>query len=98
MRAGGPELDIVVWKAASASAEIAEKRAEKLFMQAAQADLHLALVQLPLSWFEGAEVNAIKTDRSVTCLRSVLMKPEHLDWLDPIGERLSAAYAEVMRE
>jgi hypothetical protein len=27
----------------------------------------------------------------VTCLRSVLMKPEHLLWLDQIGQRLDAA-------
>jgi hypothetical protein len=27
----------------------------------------------------------------VTCLRSVLMKPEHLLWLDQISQRLDAA-------
>jgi hypothetical protein len=31
----------------------------------------------------------------VTCLRSVLMKPEHLDWVDGIWERLQAANREV---
>jgi hypothetical protein len=28
---------------------------------------------------------------TVTCLRSVLMKPEHLLWLDQISQRLDAA-------
>ena len=32
----------------------------------------------------------------VTCLRSVLMKPEHETWLERIWERLAAASAEVM--
>jgi hypothetical protein len=32
----------------------------------------------------------------VTCLRSVLMKPEHKAWLDQIWEKLIAGSAEVM--
>ena len=32
----------------------------------------------------------------VTCLRSVLMKPEHEAWLGEIWERLSAACGEVL--
>jgi hypothetical protein len=32
----------------------------------------------------------------VTCLRSVLMKPEHEAWLDRIWERLTASCDEVM--
>jgi len=38
----------------------------------------------------GASNNA----EMVTCLRSVLMKPEHEAWLGRIWERLSAACAE----
>jgi len=30
---------------------------------------------------------------SVTCLRSVFMKPEHRDWLDPIIQILEASAA-----
>jgi len=32
----------------------------------------------------------------VTCLRSVLMKPEHLAWLDEIWSRLSAATQDIV--
>jgi tyrosine decarboxylase / aspartate 1-decarboxylase len=32
----------------------------------------------------------------VTCLRSVLMKPEHEAWVDAIWERLTAACGEVL--
>jgi hypothetical protein len=33
----------------------------------------------------------IEPQTTLTCLRSVLMKPEHLLWLDQIWERLEAA-------
>lgn len=88
MSAGGPELDIVVWKVHEDSPERASVLAHKVFDQAAEKHLHLALVQLPQSWFAGS---AAGNREWVTCLRSVLMKPEHETWLDKIWERLSAA-------
>jgi len=56
---------------------------------------------LPLKWFEPAtglepESLAAKGAGLVTCLRSVLMKPEHEAWLDRIWERLTASCDEVM--
>jgi tyrosine decarboxylase/aspartate 1-decarboxylase len=90
----GPELDIVVWKLKAENAERASERARKAFDACAARGLHLALVQLPESWF-GAPDRAKKGGASVTCLRSVMMKPEHEAWLDEIWERLSAACAEV---
>ncbi len=39
----------------------------------------------------------MKCDRkTLTCLRSVRMKPEHLDWVERIWELLSAATTEVL--
>jgi tyrosine decarboxylase/aspartate 1-decarboxylase len=32
----------------------------------------------------------------MTCLRSVLMKPEHLEWIPRIWDELSAATSEVL--
>jgi len=61
--------------------------------------LHLALVELPLAWFEpAAGVDTAGPSGLVTCLRSVLMKPEHLEWMDRIWDRFSAACAEVLGE
>jgi glutamate/tyrosine decarboxylase-like PLP-dependent enzyme len=94
LAAGVPELDIVVWKVAAQTAAQASARAEKIFAACAVQNLHLALVQLPLTWFEGGSVNAIISAPTVTCLRSVLMKPEHQAWLDEIWQRLAAATAE----
>ena len=97
LAAGAPELDIVVWKLKAETPERASALAQAVFAACAKRDLHLALVQLPLSWFEprGGRPNG---DEMVTCLRSVLMKPEHLAWLDGIWERLSAATDEVLGE
>jgi len=90
---GGPELDIVVWRAAAETAEQASEMAGRIFARCADLDLHLALVQLPQSWFEfGMGVQS--GTQTVTCLRSVLMKPEHEAWLDPIWDRLNAAAGE----
>lgn len=88
LAAGRPELDIVVWKAKAESVVEASEEAQKIFDLCAERDLHLALVQLPHSWFG---VSGDMEGAGVTCLRSVLMKPEHETWLDQIWERLSAA-------
>jgi glutamate/tyrosine decarboxylase-like PLP-dependent enzyme len=100
---GAPELDIVVWKVRAESAERASELAQRIFAACAARDLHLALVELPRSWFQSEpgveqESHAAKGAGLVTCLRSVLMKPEHEVWLDRIWERLTEGCAEVMGE
>jgi len=90
---GEPELDIVVWAVQAADALQASDRAKKVFDVATTHDLHLALVQLPQSWFGSGPGWSGSHGEYVTCLRSVLMKPEHEAWLDAIWERLTAACA-----
>jgi tyrosine decarboxylase/aspartate 1-decarboxylase len=84
-----PELDIVVWQVLAGSASQNSALAQRIFDQCAALNLHLALVQLPGAMFTGQAVAG--SDATVTCLRSVLMKPEHAEWLDAIWERLTAA-------
>ena len=91
---GPPELDIVVWKVSAATVERSSELAQQTFVACATRDLHLALVQLPQSWFQAPADRGGSTSRSyVTCLRSVLMKPEHQPWLETIWEKLTAATA-----
>lgn len=92
LSAGRPELDIVVWKRTAPSVEESSKLARETFAACATRDLHLALVQLPHSWF-GPPGRELKDSEAglITCLRSVLMKPEHESWLDRIWDRLSGA-------
>ena len=95
LAAGQPELDIVVWAALrAADPRSSSEQAQKVFDACAQRGLHLALVQLPGSWF-GLPGSADKPGEMITCLRSVLMKPEHEEWIGEIWERLSAAYGEI---
>lgn len=82
-----PELDIVVWAVAAPTAVDASAKAKDLFEKAADRDLHLAMIELPLAMIDPA--GTMVADRStVTCLRSVLMKPEHVDWVPGIWEIL----------
>src|ERR1017187_5761975 len=95
---GAPELDIVVWKLGAETPAEASELAQDIFAACATRDLHLALVQLPLSWFQPADCDGSSSDVGlVTCLRSVLMKPEHDAWLERIWERLMGASAEVFK-
>jgi len=92
-----PELDILTWAVNAPTVEESSRLAQQVFDRAAKRDLHLALVQLPVaSLRKGSEQpRQIWTDSSdnakVTCLRSVLMKPEHLEWVDEIWKRLDLA-------
>lgn len=88
-----PELDIVFWTVRAATGADSSRLARAVFAAAAREGLHLALAELPAAFLgDGAPRGAA----TVTCLRSVLMKPEHLDWLDAIWERLSAATDRVL--
>ena len=92
LSAGAPELDIVVWKIAASSPEESSHRAQRIFDRCARRNLHLALVQLPEPWFESASsAGAQEENPMVTCLRSVMMKPEHEEWLDIIWQEYQAA-------
>jgi glutamate/tyrosine decarboxylase-like PLP-dependent enzyme len=92
--ASPPQLDILFWAVRAATPEASSALAQLIFDEAARRDLHLALATLPVrffpqgSWQDSPQINPQTT---VTCLRSVLMKPEHLLWLDQIGQRLDAA-------
>ena len=90
-----PELDIVVFVPKAPSVSEASVLSRQVFEAAARHDLHLALAELPVGLWE-ANLGAMKRDReTMTCLRSVLMKPEHLDWVDRIWGLLSSAADEV---
>jgi glutamate/tyrosine decarboxylase-like PLP-dependent enzyme len=86
-----PELDIVVWAVRAASVSAASERARRVFAEAAHRNLHLALAELPADLFDLSAAGVEPDRERITCLRSVLMKPEHREWLDPIWKILSEA-------
>jgi glutamate/tyrosine decarboxylase-like PLP-dependent enzyme len=85
-----PELDIVVWAPAAASISASSAASRRIFEDAARRGLHLALAELPAAFFAFGP-GVVHDKESVTALRSVLMKPEHLPWLERIWEVLDAA-------
>ncbi|HYK82299.1 MAG TPA: aminotransferase class I/II-fold pyridoxal phosphate-dependent enzyme [Gemmatimonadales bacterium] len=86
--AAPPELDIVVWLPRAARVSSAGERSRLIFAEAARRDLHLALAELPVDAF-AAGAGGMERDReTVTCLRSVLMKPEHRVWVGELWRRL----------
>jgi tyrosine decarboxylase/aspartate 1-decarboxylase len=92
-----PELDIAIFVLRAETASEASVLTRRIFEAAAQRDLHLAVAELPIR-FWGANLGTMKRDReTLTCLRSVLMKPEHLDWVDRLWEKLSLSTQAVLQ-
>ncbi|WP_263366428.1 pyridoxal phosphate-dependent decarboxylase family protein [Edaphobacter bradus] len=91
-----PQLDILFWAVRAETPEHSSTLAQYIFDEAARLDLHLALANLPTRLFP-QEAWPLAKPGYVTCLRSVLMKPEHLDWVDPIWQRLDLAATSVLR-
>jgi len=91
-----PELDILVFAPRGKSVSESSLLTRKIFEAAAKRDLHLAVAESPIHFWE-KNLDGIKCDRStLTCLRSVLMKPEHLEWVDRIWELLCEAASEIL--
>jgi tyrosine decarboxylase / aspartate 1-decarboxylase len=105
-----PELDIVVWAPRAKTARLASVRSQRIFTAAAARGLHLALVRLPVAYFPSLEKPQGRTagpalppaessnQETVLCLRSVLMKPEHREWLNQILSLLDAAFRDTGEE
>src|SRR6266849_2876106 len=86
-----PELDIVVFAPRAGSVSEMSAKSRAIFTAAAQRGLHLAVAKLPVSFFSSLEPGVQRDRETLTCLRSVLMKPEHLDWIDRIWQILAIA-------
>src|SRR5258708_26730207 len=74
-----PELDIVVFAPRANSVSEMSAKSRAIFAAAASRGLHLAVAELPVSFFISLEHNVRRDRETLTCLRCVLMKPEHLD-------------------
>jgi glutamate/tyrosine decarboxylase-like PLP-dependent enzyme len=98
LTAFAPELDILVWTPRCARLSEASAAARRIFEETARRHLHLALAELPVSFFDLSTAGMEQDRETVTCLRSVLMKPEHREWIDRIWVILDQATSAVLRE
>jgi len=96
MTAFEPELDIVVWAPSAFSASMASSFSVRLFEEAARRDLHVAVAAFPRSILEKHWPLLTWDADKVHCLRTCLMKPEHLSWVDTIWSILDASMAKVL--
>jgi glutamate/tyrosine decarboxylase-like PLP-dependent enzyme len=92
-----PELDVVIFAPWAESASVASTLSRRVFELAAKRNLHLAVAELPFEFFEAGITGMRKDQERVTCLRSVLMKPEHRDWIAPIWAILSDSIDAVLQ-
>lgn len=93
-----PELDIVVWAPKAKNAREISKLSKAIFEAAAAENLHLAMANLPRSLFIESKEEIQWDQDDVTCLRSCLMKPEHLDWIGHIWQVLNRAAYTVLNK
>ena len=84
-----PELDILVWAPRARRISQASALSQRIFAEAAQRELHLAIVTLPVQLIDVQDME--RDGDTIVCLRSVLMKPEHRAWTDRIWAILDAA-------
>jgi tyrosine decarboxylase / aspartate 1-decarboxylase len=86
-----PELDILCLVPRGDSLAEISAKSRRVFEAAAREGLHLALAELPVKFWRNLKPEDDQT--MVTCLRSVLMKPEHLEWVDQLIQQLEKAAA-----
>lgn len=84
-----PELDILCFVPRGDSLQEISAKSRQIFSQAARDGLHLAVAELPVKFW--GHLAAAGDRATVTSLRSVMMKPEHLDWVEDIARRLIRA-------
>lgn len=92
-----PQLDIVIWGPKAKTAQEMSHFSQRIFQAAAGKNLHLAIAKLPQSLLEPYWPDFVWDSKTVTLLRSCLMKPEHLAWLDSIWETLSALCEPILK-
>ena len=88
-----PELDILCFVPRGGSLAEISAHSRRIFEATARHGLHLAVAELPVHFWK--ELKPESGRATVTCLRSVLMKSEHLEWIEPIVKKLDQAAAEA---
>ncbi|MEI6288931.1 MAG: aminotransferase class I/II-fold pyridoxal phosphate-dependent enzyme [Chloroflexota bacterium] len=91
-----PELDIIIWIFRAKKVSAASELAKKLFEEAEKEHLYLALANLPISLFD-LPGDMEQDEETITCMRSVLMKPEHKDWVEQIWNIIDHASARLIK-
>lgn len=90
-----PDLDIVIWAPKAAKTSEISRLSQLTFERTAAMDLHLATFSFPSYLIKQAFPEVEIDTEYTTCMRSCLMKPDHLDWIDPIWTILDQVQSEL---
>jgi len=92
-----PELDIVAWAPRAGTAGETSRLSERIFHEAANLGLHLAIFRYPSTLLQSLWEEMTFDEPYVTCLRSCMMKPEHEAWVDTVWDIIDKATGQVIR-
>jgi tyrosine decarboxylase/aspartate 1-decarboxylase len=93
-----PELDIVIWTLRDKKVSLITDKTEMFLNKAALNHLYPAKLKHPTKLLKKAW-NEVNLDTEyLTCLRSCLDQPEHLEWIDSIWNLIDKTANEVIRE
>lgn len=81
-----PETNIVIWAPKAKTASEISALSQQKFDQAAAQGLHLATIRIDSALLNHHWRDVDFDEDTVTCLRSCLMKAEHIDWVDHIWQ------------
>ena len=84
-----PETDIVVWSLNGPSTSKMSERANQFFHEAEKNQLYLSIYKYPTSKLKNVSFDI--DSEYLTCLRSSLMKPEHLEWMNELWKRVNSS-------
>jgi tyrosine decarboxylase / aspartate 1-decarboxylase len=97
-----PDLDIVFWVPKAKTIQEMSNLSREIFKVCAEKNLYFALAEMPISFFydeiERKNLSVAGTEKTITTLRSCLMKPEHLKWIDEIFVILKNAAISVQNQ
>jgi glutamate/tyrosine decarboxylase-like PLP-dependent enzyme len=93
LTAFAPELDIIIWAPVSHKASQISKQSQEIFGALSRHNLHLAVASFPKNILEKSW--DLDWDQEyVLCLRSCLMKADHLNWVEDIWQVLERVMQE----
>jgi tyrosine decarboxylase / aspartate 1-decarboxylase len=92
-----PELDIVIWTLKGDKTSQISERTEEFLERAAVNQLYPAKFKYPTKYLKKVWKGIEFDSENVTCLRSCLDKPEHLDWMDEIWKLVDKTADEVLK-
>ena len=90
-----PDLDIVIWAPKAATTSEMSRLSRMAFEQAEEKDLYLATFSYPSHLIKKAFPEVEIDSEYTTCMRSCLMKPDHLEWIEPIWSILDQVQNEI---